>query len=362
MAEKGVNLGGWLVLEKWMTPYMFADCDAEDELSLYKKLDASILKERYALHRKSYITERDFQLIQKMGLDFVRLPIPYFIFDDVAPYVGCINYVDQAFTWAETYGLKILLDLHTVPEGQNGLDNSGLKGICKWHTKQVNIDQAVYVIERLAMRYGQHPHLYGIEVLNEPADEAFWKQGPSHFVCEDPKMQEGSSFVPTEVLKEYYERCYKIIDDTCAPNVSMVIHDGFRVKEFYDFMPKNAYPRLMVDMHLYLNFEQHGKSDIPFMEYERILKESYREIIQETAQHHRVLIGEWSMGNHLASKEKNNPECIKDLFFKQMQVFDESDGWCFWNYKMTAAARMHWDYELLYLAYIAERKNYEHNK
>ena len=28
---RGVNLGGWLVLEKWMTPSLFAGLQAEDE-------------------------------------------------------------------------------------------------------------------------------------------------------------------------------------------------------------------------------------------------------------------------------------------------------------------------------------------
>jgi len=30
---KGVNLGGWLVLEKWMTPKLFEGTTAEDEYS-----------------------------------------------------------------------------------------------------------------------------------------------------------------------------------------------------------------------------------------------------------------------------------------------------------------------------------------
>ena len=30
---RGVNLGGWLVLEKWMTPSLFAGVQAEDETS-----------------------------------------------------------------------------------------------------------------------------------------------------------------------------------------------------------------------------------------------------------------------------------------------------------------------------------------
>ena len=31
---KGVNLGNWLVLEKWMSPGLFAGTEAEDESQL----------------------------------------------------------------------------------------------------------------------------------------------------------------------------------------------------------------------------------------------------------------------------------------------------------------------------------------
>lgn len=31
---KGVNLGGWLLLERWMSPSLFAGTDAVDEYTL----------------------------------------------------------------------------------------------------------------------------------------------------------------------------------------------------------------------------------------------------------------------------------------------------------------------------------------
>ena len=34
----GVNLGNWLVLEKWMNPSLFAGVDAEDETDLCMRL------------------------------------------------------------------------------------------------------------------------------------------------------------------------------------------------------------------------------------------------------------------------------------------------------------------------------------
>ena len=57
---KGVNLGNWLVLEKWMSPKLFDGTDAEDEFHLCADLDRATRRERLKVHRDSYVTERDF--------------------------------------------------------------------------------------------------------------------------------------------------------------------------------------------------------------------------------------------------------------------------------------------------------------
>ena len=38
MYIKGVNLGNWLVLEKWMSPSVFSNTDAENEYYLPQEL------------------------------------------------------------------------------------------------------------------------------------------------------------------------------------------------------------------------------------------------------------------------------------------------------------------------------------
>lgn len=50
---------------------------------------------------------------------------------------------------------EILIDLHTVPGGHNGTDNSGISGICLWSTREECVDCTLRVLERLAQRYGQ---------------------------------------------------------------------------------------------------------------------------------------------------------------------------------------------------------------
>lgn len=105
---RGVNLGNWLVLEKWMHPALFEGTSAEDEDELCRQLPREELVKRLTAHRDSYITKEDFSYIRSCGLNTVRIPVPHFIFGDdpvyCEPYVPCIEYLDRAFGWAEETG------------------------------------------------------------------------------------------------------------------------------------------------------------------------------------------------------------------------------------------------------------------
>lgn len=175
MKVKGVNLGNWLVLEKWMSPALFAGTTAEDEYYLPRQLSKEVYEARIKIHRSEYITERDFVTIKSMGMEAVRIPVPYFIFGDREPFIGCIEELDKAFNWAEAYGLQILIDLHTAPLGQNGFDNGGICGVCKWSKHPEEVEFVLSVLERLAERYGERKGLWGIEVINEPVTENMWE-------------------------------------------------------------------------------------------------------------------------------------------------------------------------------------------
>ena len=64
---KGVNLGNWLVLEKWMSPELFAGTTAEDEYYLPTQLSKEVYEARIRQHRAEYISERDFVHIKNTG-------------------------------------------------------------------------------------------------------------------------------------------------------------------------------------------------------------------------------------------------------------------------------------------------------
>ena len=204
----GVNLGNWLVLEKWMSPDLFEGTTAEDETGLCEQLGHETKLERFRTHRNAFITERDFAYLASLGVEAVRIPVPYFVFGDVEPFVGCIEHVDRAFEWAAAHGLKIMLDLHTVPGSQNGFDNGGLCGVCRWHRSPDDVEFVLALLERLTSRYRGHRAFWAIEVLNEPISEELWTtlDIPSRYPAADPADAASSEPVPTDFLKSFYSR------------------------------------------------------------------------------------------------------------------------------------------------------------
>jgi glucan 1,3-beta-glucosidase len=113
---RGVNLGGWFVLEPWITPSMFEKHDdAVDEYTLTKSLGKDQAKSILTDHWNSWITEDDFRKIADAGLNHVRIPIGYWsvIANDDDPYVqGAYDVLGKALDWAAGAGLKVMIDLH----------------------------------------------------------------------------------------------------------------------------------------------------------------------------------------------------------------------------------------------------------
>lgn len=251
---KGVNLGGWLVLEKWMDERPFKNTYAEDETWLARELSHDELKARLTKHRDTFITEKDFKIISgKYGLNTVRIPVPYFIFGDREPFIGCIEYLDKAFDWADKYGLKIIIDLHTAPLGQNGYDNGGILGVCKFHTNPEEVAFVISVLKRLAKRYGRRKALFGIEVLNEPIGKLAFATSPTKGSAKDKKEAHGSEGIPVSFLKQFYIDGYKAIREYLPLSKAVIFHDSFRLDVWRDFFVRNNMKNVYLDAHFYLS-------------------------------------------------------------------------------------------------------------
>ncbi|KAJ8561419.1 hypothetical protein K7X08_027609 [Anisodus acutangulus] len=124
-------------------------------------------------HWRTFIVEEDFSFIKSNGLNAVRIPVGWWIASDPTPpkpYVGgSLNALDNAFLWARTYELKVIIDLHAAPGSQNPWEHSANRdGTIEWGKTDDIIQQTVEVIDFLTARYAKNPSLYAVELINEP--------------------------------------------------------------------------------------------------------------------------------------------------------------------------------------------------
>lgn len=359
MYVKGVNLGNWLVLEKWMSPALFDGTDAEDEYYLPRCLSPEVYEARIKVHRSEYISERDFATIKRIGLDTVRIPVPYFIFGDRPPFIGCIQELDKAFSWAEKYDIRILIDLHTAPLSQNGFDNGGICGVCKWSQTPEEVDFVLNVLEKLAKRYGQRQGLMGITPINEPVTKEMWEtmDVPGRYPPVDKKMAENSAPNTLEFLHDFYNRAYDRIRPNIKEDAYVVFHDAFQMKSWKEFITQPRFDHVMLDTHQYLMVAEAMGCEQSLNGYIKYIQENYAKDMEEVQSYVPVVCGEWCLFNSYAvgvdtrggqsvlngMDYTNTPdelpeETKKHLYAQlanaQLAAWQKGSGYFYWNYKL----------------------------
>lgn len=308
----GVNLGGWLLLEKWMTPSLFAGTDAVDEYTLCSTIGAGLTK-KLRDHQSNFITEVDFVWLQLHGIEAVRLPIGYWVFGGEEPFMPTIEYVDKACRWAENTGIKILLDMHGAPGSQNGKQESGRIGKTLWPRDKQNTLKTLHVIKQLAERYKDSPALLGIELLNEP-----------------------SSKIPRRKLLRYYEAGYKIIRDICGPDVWVVFSDNFKPKRWKRKLRSPKYLNTYIDTHQYQAYTKRDQK----LNIAGHLSKTLRKlppILAKMQRSHPVIVGEWSIALNQKSLEGLDDRQIQSARRAygdaQIITYAPVDAWFYWSYK-----------------------------
>jgi glucan 1,3-beta-glucosidase len=350
---RGVNLGNWMVLEKWMYPELFEGTDAQDEDDLARMLPREPLAERLDRHRATYITADDFRYIASLGLNTVRVPVPHFVFDDAPPYYGCIGTLDNAFEWAQAAGLKVLIDLHTAPDSQNGFDNGGITGVCKWHKNPENIDRTIDVLERMAQRFKGHPALYGIQFLNEPISPEMFDAiiAGGRYKPRDPERAAGSEGVPLDILFDFYTRAYHRLRRHLDDDTVLMFHDGFRLKAWKDFMRGPEFKNVVLDTHIYLGMslrppEGREPGLIDFMQAALVQS---AEDLQEMRAFFPIVVGEWSVMHRpgqMGATPLQERAAIRAMGDAQLHTWEQVDGWFFWSYRVKSGAPG-WDFTRL---------------
>lgn len=368
MKLRGVNLGNWLSLEKWMQPELFHGVDGEDEMDFFAQLPPQEACSRLRTHYETYITQNDFAFMADAGVNMVRIPIPYYIYGEPGR-PASIDCLDHAFDWAEQYGLKILIDLHSVRGGQNGFDNSGACGLCTWHKHPEYVEETLQLLESLAKRYAERPSLMGIGPINEPASEHIMALNAFLFRDRYPERVAQSEAVPDSFLRQFYLDVYRRVKPLLPEHAVIVLSDQFDLSRWADFMPREEYPGVWLDAHKYLTFSEgmftynglpsayayqadadheiHG--GLIMENYLKLIRNVFLKDILEAAEHHPVMVGEWCLVQNMDDIKNAGSEAEVQALYRQLAdahiaAWDEAEGGAYWSYKATDTRPDAWDF------------------
>ncbi|KAK2970891.1 hypothetical protein RJ640_029693, partial [Escallonia rubra] len=275
-------------------------------------------------HRKNFITVEDFKFLHRRGINTVRIPVGWWIAFDPnppAPFIGgTLEALDNAFSWAQAYSIKCIIDLHAAPGSQNGMEHSASRdGTTGWPTSPDYISQTLDVIEFLASRYAKHPAMLGFELLNEPS----------------------AAEVPLDVLVSFYKQGYQMIRKYSSAAYVIICQRIGTVDPFELYQADIGSFNIVVDLHYYnlfdatfVNMSVEANIQYIFNSRETQLK------ALNSANGPLVFIGEWVNEWDVTSASQTD---YQDFGRSQLDVYNAASfGWAYWTLKND---RMHWDFE-----------------
>lgn len=177
---KGVNLGSWLIIEDWLSPYE----EATDNLNIFDTLTERFGEEKaYELmniYQDNWITEYDLDEIKSMGFNCVRVPFWFrnFYYDDNGRKILDENgnwdfsRLDWVVSECKKRELYVILDMHGAVGYQSDALHNGKKGGCGLFDKTEQGERYRELTDELwtaiAERFKGEPTVAMYDLLNEP--------------------------------------------------------------------------------------------------------------------------------------------------------------------------------------------------
>ncbi|EIM19471.1 glycoside hydrolase [Wallemia mellicola] len=366
---RGVNLGGLLVLEPWITPQLFdetGDGRVIDEYTLGQYVDEATAESLISEHLRTFITADDLAQIKAAGLNAVRIPFPHWAAvptDEPFYDFGRFDKLKEVVGWARDQGIRVWVDLHTARGSQNGFDNSGHKGEATWHTNQDNVNNALDAISALAEEFAKPEYAGAVEVIE--------------------LMNEPASFLSPDidgVVRQYYYDGFGRLADS-GGQFATGLHDAFEDINSWDgFMTSPDFENIWMDVHRYQVFspEELSRSDD-----ERIAFAcNYGpELEQHSLNHHWTVCGEFTTartdcatylngrdgdlkrwdgsfpgsyyqggcdyfyGNNGADYPEDYRQFLRKYYEAQIDAFERGSGWFFWTWHTTGPNAADWSYK-----------------
>ena len=245
---RGFGLGGMLHMENFIDGYPANEQAIRD--GLMKVLGEKKYNLYFDTFYKSYFTKPDAEYIHSLGLNLIRIPINYHLFeDDMNPGVikeAAFAYLDTVIALCARNQIYTVIDLHALPGAQNQhwhSDNPTHKAMF-WLHKDFQ-DRALHLWEVIADRYKNEPWVAGYDLINEPADPTgekvfpYYKRLREAIIKIDPKhilFLEGDRYAADfSKFTEVWDNVVYTNHDYAGPgSISAGDYPGYTGKRYFD--------------------------------------------------------------------------------------------------------------------------------
>jgi endoglucanase len=168
---RGYGFGTWLNLEHFMIGLPGTDTQIRQAIiDTYGKENAVRF---WKIFYRSFIEEEDFKFLKSLGINAVRIPFNYHLFEnDQNPYVydeSVFKEIDRVLQLCEQYEIYGILDLHAAPGGQNPdwhCDNATGESLLWEHADFRK--RTISLWKYIATHYAENRWIAAYDLLNEP--------------------------------------------------------------------------------------------------------------------------------------------------------------------------------------------------
>ena len=212
--------------------------------------------------------------------------------------------------YAISRGMHVIVDLHGLPGGQNGLDNQGKTNQLEWWHSEANFDASIKMV-KLATDWillQPNSHQFTLSLINEPLPALY------HF----GQIDESFAY-----LNKYYNASLTAIRKKSA-SLPIMFSDGFSGPQVWEQWWPQTDINIVWDTHIYFFQDKQYSWDAPYSAC--YLAKSYATAINP------VFIGEWSIQAGTLNRADDGSRKI--FFQTQLQAYlGMLAGGAFWNGK-----------------------------
>eukprot|EP00536_Pseudo-nitzschia_multiseries_P015414 jgi/Psemu1/217997/e_gw1.881.14.1 len=306
---RGVNIAGWLLAERLVTPYLFAlnSCHLQGEWCFYPQqisapptksrqhklcdmffckhhlidvpkdegtgttqdfpfdeksllssfANKALSKEYMTFHWENFITKEDVRFMaEEGGVQYVKVPIPHYAMNDILdeePWIdGQWMYFVRFIGWARQYGIQVWIDLHISlgmqADAGKPLDVTSPEQSSSnhWMMSPAHVERSIKAIKDMAQA-----------VMDDNLRDVVTGFG----ILNEPS----SADCPVDHIKQYSDRALQAVREIMGHDTAVYMSDSLNAANWNDgwWTDPSLYSNTFIDSHYYQVFNQRERALSP---------------------------------------------------------------------------------------------------